>query len=78
MKYQVPKYHVNQVVKIMHDWAKDIPARPVKNVSWDAGWNCYTYAFPLAMIRIEEHQLELTDLPDCTPEDWINAQGAMR
>ena len=67
-----PKYRPNQVVKILHHWAQAIPPRPVENVSWDECLNCYTYALPLiALLRIEEHQLEETDKPDITPEAWI-------
>jgi len=69
-----PKYRPNQVVRILHDWAKDIPPRPIEDVAWDECWNCYTYSFPLAMIRIEEFELEATGDPDITPQDWIEAR----
>ena len=71
-----PKYRPNQVVRILHDWAKDIPPRPVENVMWDECWNCYTYAFPWALIRIEEHELEATDQPDMTPDEWAAQRKA--
>ena len=71
-----PKYRPNQVVRILHDWAKDIPPRPVADVAWDECWNCFTYAFPLALIRIEEYELEATDQPDMTPDEWIAQRKA--
>jgi len=37
-----PKYHINQMLKIKHSWAKDIPPRPVDSIVWDPAWNCYT------------------------------------
>ena len=67
----VAKYRPNQVVRILHTWAKDILPRPIENVDWDEPWNCYTYAFPCALIRIEEHELEPTGDPDITPEEWV-------
>ena len=71
-----PKYRPNQVVRILHDWAKDIPPRPIEDVAWDECWNCYTYAFPWALIRIEEHELEATDQPDMTPDEWAAQRKA--
>lgn len=71
-----PKYRPNQVVRILHDWAKDIPPRPVEDVAWDECWNCFTYAFPLSLIRIEEYELEATDQPDMTPDEWIAQRKA--
>ena len=66
-----PKYRPNQVLRCLHTWAKDHPPRPVEGVAWDGCWGCYTYSFPLAMIRIEEYALEPSGDSDITPEDWI-------
>ena len=66
-----PKFRRCQMVKILHDWAQNIPPRPIENSMWDEEWNCYTYAFPLALIRIEEHELEAVDIPDIDPEEWL-------
>ena len=78
MEEMQPKYRPNQVVRITLDWAKDIPPRPIENVSWDDCWHCYTYAFPLALIRIEEHDLEATDMPDMAPEAWIEQRREIK
>jgi hypothetical protein len=45
-------------------------------VAWDACWNCYTYSFPLSLIRIEEYELEPTGDPDITPEEWFDQYRA--
>ena len=66
------KYRPNQMVKCLHDWAKDHPARPVEDVAWDECWNCYTYSLPLSLIRIEEHELEPSGDSDITPDAWIS------
>jgi len=71
MNDKEPKFHPNQVVRILHSWAEDMPPRPIANVAWDEPWNCYTYAFPWALIRIEENMIEATGDPDMTTEDWI-------
>ena len=69
---QVPaKYRPNQMLRCLHTWAKDHPARPVEDVAWDECWNCYTYSFPFSLIRIEEYELEPTGEPDITPEAWV-------
>ena len=66
------KYRPNQVLKCLHTWAADHPPRPVEDVAWDEHWQCYTYSFPLSLIRIEEDMLAHDDeVPDITPEDWI-------
>jgi hypothetical protein len=67
-----PKYHVNQMLRCLHDWAKDHPARPVEDVMWDDCWHCFTYAFPLSLIRIEEYELEPVNAPDMTPQEWLD------
>lgn len=54
-----PRYSPGQSVKILHDWAKDIPPKVIENVIWDEHWNCYTYALIGGLIRIEEHELAL-------------------
>lgn len=66
-----PKYHPNQVLRCLHTWATDHPPRPVEDVMWDECWGCYTYSFPLSLIRIEEHKLVPSGDPDLTPEEWI-------
>lgn len=60
-----PRYSKGQHVRILHDWAKDLPPQIIDNAEWDEPWNCYTYALVGAAIRIEEH--ELTPVPEKTP-----------
>ena len=52
-----PKYSKGQQVKILHDWARGIGPKIIAGVIWDEGWNCWTYAFDGALIRIEEEDL---------------------
>lgn len=52
-----PRYSKGQHVRILHDWAKDLPPQIIDNAVWDDHWNCYTYALVGASIRIEEHEL---------------------
>ena len=52
-----PRYSKGQHVRILHDWAKNLPTQIVDNAVWDESWNCYTYALVGAAIRIEEHEL---------------------
>lgn len=66
-----PKYHPNQMLRCLHDWAIGHPPRPVANVVWDDCWNCYTYSFPFSWILIAEDGLEPSGDPDMTPKDWI-------
>ena len=70
-----PKFRPNQMVKILHGWAKDIPPRPVLDVAWDDDWGCYTYSFPAALIRIEEYMLAAIGEPDQSPKDWLAARN---
>lgn len=72
------KYRPNQVLRCLHSWAKDHPPRPVEDVVWDECWSCYTYSFPLSLIRIEEHELEPTSDPDMTPADWVQQYRASK
>ena len=60
-----PRFQPGQHVRILHDWAKDLPPQIIDNAEWDEPWNCYTYALVGAAIRIEEH--ELTPVPEKTP-----------
>lgn len=73
MEKQNPKYRPNQVLRCLHEWAADHPPRPVEDVQWDECWNCYTYSFPLSLIRIEEYELEPSGDPDITPQAWLEA-----
>ena len=56
-----PKYHVGQMLRNIHSWAKHIPPYRVENVIWDGNWHCYTYGFPGTTIRIAEYMLELVE-----------------
>lgn len=64
------KYHIGQMLRITHSWAHELPVRPVSDIQWDEHWNCYTYGFPLCLIRIEEEMLAPTEEPDMTSEQW--------
>ena len=72
MANRKPKYHRGQMLKNIYRWAKDHPAMPVENVAYDHLWNCYTYAFPLGLFRVEENMLEPTGEPDVDPDVWVN------
>ena len=74
MTDRLPRYHTNQVLRITHSWARDLPLRPVLDVMWDDEWQTYTYSFPCALIQIEEEWLEPTDLPDMTPLAWAESR----
>ena len=65
-----PLYRPNQVLRNLHSWASENPARPVLDVLWDEPWGCYTYSFPFSAIRIEEEMLEPTGDPDITAREW--------
>jgi len=66
-----PKFHRRQMLKNLHDWAKDILPRPVEDIVWYEYWNCYTYAFPGVPFLIEESMLEATSEPDVDPDQWM-------
>ncbi|GIW90898.1 MAG: hypothetical protein KatS3mg109_1330 [Pirellulaceae bacterium] len=69
-----PLYHRGQILRILHGWARDVPPRPVVDVQWDACWRCWTYSFPLSVIRIEEYALEPVGLPDIDPDVWLRQE----
>ena len=52
-----PLYSSGQKVKILHDWAQNIPPQIIDNAVWCEAWDCTTYALIGGAIRIEEHEL---------------------
>ena len=75
---QKPAYHCGQMLRLLTDWGRYIPARPVADVQWDECWGCYTYGFPFALIRFAEGELAPSGEPDIDPESWKRVQIAAR